>query len=198
MLLFMASALSTQERILEGTIDALSQNGLRRLSMAAVARAAGVSRPTLYRWFPSTEALLDALGPYEQSKFDAGIAAAIADVDEADRLDAVLRFVVEFQHSYSLRRMVDVEPEHVLRQMNRVLPTVRDRMLPLFPGADGFARASAVTRIALSHSVIPDGDPDLFLAEMRLVAGLDHRGRAPRRRHALAAGSRTSPEGTRS
>ena len=79
-----------------------------------MAATAGVSRPTLYRWFPSKEALLEAFGVYEQQKYDAGIAAAVAGLEGEARLDAILRFIVEFQHTYSLRRIVDVEPEHVV------------------------------------------------------------------------------------
>ena len=56
------------------------------------------------------------------------------------RLDTVLRFIVEFQHSYSLRRLVDVEPEYVVREMTRVLPIMRDRLLPHFPGPGGLHR----------------------------------------------------------
>jgi AcrR family transcriptional regulator len=142
-----------------------------------VAAEAGVSRPTLYRWFPSKETLLEAFGRHEQAKYDAGIAAAIAGVDEADRLDAVLRFIVDFQSTYSLRRIVDVEPDHTLHQMKRVLPVTRERLRPHFPGPDGYTTASVVARIALSHLLLPEDDPDLFLAELRHAAGIDARGR---------------------
>jgi AcrR family transcriptional regulator len=163
----------TSQRILEATLEVLSRDGPQRLSLLAVAAAAGVSRPTLYRWFPSKDALLAAFGLYEQEKFDAGIAAAIAGLDGSDRLEAVLRFIVEYQHSSSLGRIVAVEPGHVIEQMTRVLPIMRDRLLEFFPGLDGVTVASVVTRIALSHALIPDDDPYLFLAELRSVAGLD-------------------------
>src|SRR5262245_4940339 len=138
---------TTNERILEATLEVLARSGPRKLSLSDVAAAAGVSRPTLYRWFPSKEALLDAFGRYEQHKYDAGIAAAIVGLEGEARLDAVLRHIVDFQYSYSLRRVVDVEPEHVVQQMTRVLPIMRDRLLPLFPGRDGRTTASVVTRV---------------------------------------------------
>src|SRR5215510_6965760 len=98
----------THERILAATLEVLGRAGPRRLSLSDVAAAAGVSRPTLYRWFPSKEALLEAFGAYEQAKFDAGIAAVIAGLAKTDRLEAVLRFIVDFQQSSSLSRMVEV------------------------------------------------------------------------------------------
>jgi AcrR family transcriptional regulator len=163
---------TTSERILDATLAVLARYGLRKLSLSEVAAAAGVSRPTLYRWFPSKGALLEAFGRYEQEKYDAGIAEAVAGLEGEARLETVLRFIVDFQHSYPLRRLVDVEPEHVVYQMMRVLPIMRDRLRPHFPGAEGFAVASAVTRIALSHALIPDDDPELFYAELRHAAGL--------------------------
>lgn len=166
---------TTSERILEATMEVLARSGSRKLSLSDVAAAAGVSRPTLYRWFPSKEALLEAFGHYEQQKYDDGIAEAVADLEGDARLEAVLRFIVEFQHTYSLRRIVDVEPEHVVRQMTRVMPIMRDRLLPHFPGPDGPVVASVVTRIALSHALIPDDNPELFYAELRHAAGLDQK-----------------------
>ena len=126
---------TTRERILEATLEVLARSGTRRLSLSDVAATAGVSRPTLYRWFASKEALLEAFGVYEQQKYDAGIADAVAGLEGEARLDAILRFIVEFQHTYSLRRIVDVEPEHVVYQMTRVMPIMRDRLLPAFPGS---------------------------------------------------------------
>ena len=143
----------------------LGRAGPRRLSLSAVAAAAGVSRPTLYRWFPSKEALLEVFGRYEQQKYDAGIAGGDRGSRQGGaRLETVLRFIVEFQQSYSLRRLVDVEPEYVVREMTRVLPDHARSAAPAFPRArTGFTVASVVTRIALSHALIPDDDPELFL-----------------------------------
>jgi AcrR family transcriptional regulator len=166
---------TTRERILEATLEVLARSGTRRLSLSDVAATAGFSRPTLYRWFSSKEALLEAFGVYEQQKYDAGIVDAVAGLDGEARLDAVLHFIVEFQHSYSLRGIVDVEPEHVVYQMTRVMPIMRDRLLPHFSGPDGLIVANVVTRIALSHALIPDDDPDLFYAELRHAAGLDQK-----------------------
>ena len=175
---------TTRVRLLEATAEVLARSGARKLSLSDVATTAGVSRPTLYRWFPSKEALLEAFGVYEQQKYDAGIAKAVVGLDGDARLDAILRFIVEFQHTYSLRRIVDVEPEHVVHQMTRVMPIMRDRLLPHFSGPDGRVVATVVTRIALSHALIPDDDPDLFYAELRHAAGLDpSHTHSARRRH---------------
>ena len=190
----LTAATTTRERILEATLEVLTRTGTRGLSLSDVAATAGVSRPTLYRWFSSKEALLEAFGIYEQQKYDAGIAGAVAGLDGEARLDAILRFIVAFQHTYSLRRVVDVEPEHVVYQMNRVMPIMRERLLPNFPGPDGVIVANVVTRIALSHALIPDDDPELFYAELRHASGLGQKHPStPRRRHRSA---RPTPQET--
>ncbi len=79
---------------------------------------------------------------------------------------------------------MDVEPGHVVHQMTRVMPIMRDRLLPHFPGPDGRVVATVVTRIALSHALIPNEDPDLFYAELRHAAGLKFKQTTTaRRRH---------------
>lgn len=174
--------LTSRERILAATLEVLARCGPRKLSLSDVAAAAGVSRPTVYRWFPSKAALLEAFGRYEQRKYDDGIADAVAGLAGDARLETVLRFIVQFQHTYSLRRVVEVEPAFVVRQMARVLPIMRERLLPHFPGPDGITIASLLTRIALSHALIPEDDPDQFYAELRHVAGLGGRRRGSRTR----------------
>ncbi|WP_292976509.1 TetR/AcrR family transcriptional regulator [Mycobacterium sp.] len=167
-----AAEQSTRRRILAATFVVLARDGRRRLQLSDVAVEAKVSRPTLYRYFGSKEGLLEAFGLYEQDNFDAGIATAIAGLSGADRLDAALRFVVDFQHSYSLGSLAETEPEHVLQQMKRVLPIMRDRIARIIGGEHAQVAAAAVVRIAVCHYVISDDTPEGFLAELRHAAGL--------------------------
>lgn len=163
---------STRRRILAATFVVLARDGRRKLQLSDVAAEANVSRPTLYRHFGSKEGLLDAFALYEQDNFDAGISAAIAGLSGPGRLDAALRFVVEFQSTYSLGSLADIEPEHVLHQMKRVLPIIHERIARIIPGDDSGVAAAAVVRIAVCHYVIGGGTPEQFLAELRHAAGL--------------------------
>ena len=95
----------------------LGRNGMSKLSLSEVALQAGVSRPTLYRWFASKEELLDAFGAWERRKFDNGVNQATAGLRGNERLDAALRFIVDYQQSYSGVRMIDIEPGHVIGQI---------------------------------------------------------------------------------
>ncbi len=163
---------STRRRILAATFVVLARDGRRKLQLSDVAAEAKVSRPTLYRYFGSKEGLLEAFGLYEQDNFDAGIAAAVAGLTGPDRLDAALRFIVDFQSTYSLGSLAETEPEHVLSQMKRALPIMHERILRIIPGENSDIAAAAVVRIAVCHYVIGGDSPGRFLAELRHAAGL--------------------------
>ena len=54
----------TREQILDGLIQAMERGGLADLSIPAVAREAGVSVPTIYRYFHTKRELIESLGSY--------------------------------------------------------------------------------------------------------------------------------------
>src|SRR5271156_3060439 len=70
----------TQERILLASLGLIGRRGVRRLGMQEIAEAAGVSRGTLYRYFPSKDHVLAAAADYDAQRFsdglDAGLGAA--------------------------------------------------------------------------------------------------------------------------
>ena len=164
--------LSTQQRILTATAEVLSRNGKRKLSLSDVAAQAGVSRPTLYRWFASKEELLSAFSRYERQTFDSGLSRATAGLKGVDKLDAALQFIVDYQHSYTGVRMVDIEPEYVIAQLSRVIPQMRDGLQRLLPGPGGAVKAATAIRVAISHYIVPSDDANQFLAQLRHAVGI--------------------------
>ncbi|GBE63799.1 TetR family transcriptional regulator [Mycobacterium sp. MFM001] len=164
--------MSTRDRILMATTDVLSRNGRTKLNLSDVAAQAGVSRPTLYRWFASKEELLDAFGIHERQMFDTGISRATAGLHGTDKLDAALRFIVEYQQSYSGVRLVDVEPEVTIAQLSEVIPVMRARLQRLLPGPNGAVKAATAIRVAVSHYLVRSDDGDQFLAQLRHAVGL--------------------------
>jgi AcrR family transcriptional regulator len=163
---------STQSRILKATAEVLSRNGLTKLSLSDVAAQAGVSRPTLYRWFASKEELLAAFGVYERQMFETGISRATAGLRGFDKLDAALRFIVEYQQSYSGVRIVDVEPEVTIAQLAEVIPVMRARLQRLLSGSNRAVKAATAIRVAVSHYIVRSDDTDQFLAQLRHAVGL--------------------------
>jgi len=68
---------ATQERLLDATDRLVRQLGIKKTSMADVARDAGVARATLYRYFESREVLLNALTHRAADRFFTAVAAAM-------------------------------------------------------------------------------------------------------------------------
>ena len=163
---------STRRRILAATAEVLGRSGQTKLSLSEVALQAGVSRPTLYRWFASKEELLGAFGNYEREMFDTGISTATAGLRGTEKLDAALRFIVEYQQSYSGVRVVDIEPEVVIAQLTHVIPVMRARLLKLLSGANAQVKASTAIRVAISHYIVRSDDEGDFLAQMRHAVGI--------------------------
>lgn len=163
---------STRQRILAATADVLGRSGQTKLSLSEVALQAGVSRPTLYRWFASKQELLDAFGRHERDMFDNGISRATADLRGTERLDAAMRFIVEYQQSYSVVRLIDIEPEVVIAQLSKIIPLMRARLEKLLSGPNAAVKAATAIRVAVAHYIVRGDDADQFLAQLRHAVGI--------------------------
>ena len=163
---------SSRNRILKATAEVLARNGQTKLSLSEVAVQAGVSRPTLYRWFASKEELLRAFSVYERHMFDNGISRATAGLRGADKLDAALQFIVSYQQSYSGVRLIDIEPEVVIAQLANILPIMRARLERLLSGPNAALKAATAIRVAVSHYVVRSDDADQFLSQLRHAVGI--------------------------
>ena len=161
---------ATRQRILAATAEVLGRNGTAKLSLSEVASQAGVSRPTLYRYFADKRDLLDVFVVWERQYYERAIAEATAELPRHERLDAALRVIVENQLSYPGLRMIDVEPDEVIRRMAEVLPLMRERLQRLCTGPDAQLAAATAVRVAISQYLVRSDDTDDFLAQLRHAA----------------------------
>lgn len=165
---------STRERILTATATVLGRHGVTKLSLSEVASEAGVSRPTLYRWFASKRELLDDYAVWERQYYERAVLAATAELPPCERLDAALRVIVEYQQSYPGLRMIDIEPEQVIRRLARVIPLMRQRLEKLATGNDPALAVATAVRVAVSHYLVRGDDDEDFLAQLRHAARVKH------------------------
>jgi TetR/AcrR family transcriptional repressor of uid operon len=163
---------STRQRILAATAEVLGRNGMTKLSLSEVAQQAGVSRPTLYRWFDSKRDLLDAFVVWERKYYERAVAQATSGLPASQRLDAALRVIVEYQQSYPGLRMIDIEPAQVIRRLSRVIPLMRERLERLALGPDAQLAVATAVRVAVSHYLVHSDDDDDFLAQLQHAAGI--------------------------
>lgn len=165
---------STRQRILAATAEVLGRNGTSKLSLSEVATQAGVSRPTLYRYFADKRELLDVFVVWERHYYEHAIAEATAGLPAPQRLDAALQVIVEYQLSYPGLRMIDIEPDQVIKRMSRVLPLMRERLERLCAGPDADLSAATAVRVAISQYLVRSDDNDQFLEQLRHAARVKH------------------------
>ena len=170
------------DRILDAARRLVVRAGARKLSLSDVATLAGVSRPTIYRYFVSKEDLINALGAHERRRFDAAMERAMIGVTGIARLEAAVDLVVTFVEDQPPGRQLDLDPGFAQDQMARALPMISERLMLVLEecaGEDGFdaaagarALAGAIARVAFSHYIFPDTDPAVGRREIRAAAGL--------------------------
>ena len=170
------------DRILDAARRLVLRTGARKLSLSDVATLAGVSRPTIYRYFASKEDLIDALGAQERRRFDAAMARAMDGVTGVARLEAAIDVVATFVEDQPPGSQLDLEPGFAHQQMARALPMITDGLRAVLAQCareDGFDSAAhprdlagAIARIALSHYIFRDKDPAATRRQIRAAAGL--------------------------
>jgi AcrR family transcriptional regulator len=87
----------TEQRIIEALAALIDDENPLDISMAAVAKRAAVSEPTLYRHFPTKRDLFAALAGYEFRTVAAGLAPASAD-DLAEAVRTVFQRSAEMEN----------------------------------------------------------------------------------------------------
>ena len=139
-------ATATRDRILDGAFEAVAAFGLSRLTMDDVARQAGLSRQSLYRYFDSKDALIQALVYREEEAFLEGIRRAY---EHHGRLEDAMREAILF--------CLRTAREHPL--LDRLLASEPEVLLPFLTTRGGglVARArSVVEELAGRWDVAPE------------------------------------------
>jgi AcrR family transcriptional regulator len=184
----MVPASPTAASILQAARQAMAERGHGTLTMSAVATAAGISRPTLYRWFPTKTELLAAVSAYEEAQFDIGLQVVIDSQRTPRRqLYAALRYLVNYLDESIMPDPIGIDPAFAIESIARSLephieilvrllgdallevPAVRKGTLSRQQAAEMFLR------LAYSHYLMPHPEPDALLATMWDFAGIPRR-----------------------
>ncbi len=176
------------DRILDAAQRLVFRTGARKMSLSDVATLAGVSRPTIYRYFASKEDLIDAMGKRERRRFTVAMGEAMSGVVGIARLEAAVDVVARFVEIQPPGRLLDLEPSFAYDQMTAALPMLVEGLVAvlqrcaregaLADAVDPRDLAGAIARTALSHYIFPEADPAAARQQIRAAAGLP--GRASR------------------
>lgn len=168
------TVVTTRDALLDAAYDAALAGDWLRTRMADVAKAAGVSRQTLYYEFGSKDALAEALSLREAARWMAGADAAMVGhegtpaeavaagtvwtLEEAARnplLKAVLTDDAGGLLPYLTTRAESLQAaarDHCARHLSAVWPGIAEERVQLV--------ADTVTRLTFSHLVLPGGRPE--------------------------------------
>jgi AcrR family transcriptional regulator len=156
-----ASFSSTEDRILGAALRLVGRRGVKRLGMQEVSEAAGVSRATLYRYFPSKDRLMDAVAIFDERTFSEGLAASLAVVeDPADRIRTFVAFAFDYIRTHPARALFETEPAFVLGYLLAHLPKLQRAFLAQL--GDAVDAAPAVASGSLSREQLVDVVVRLF------------------------------------
>ena len=167
------------QRLLDAALEAATVHGISKLAMGDVARRAELSRQTLYRYFPSKDALVAAVVTAETTKLiEQVVAAAVAYTDPQESLEAGLLAALTVLRDHPLLdRLVRTEPEALLPllttdsspvmvQVRGVVEAILAEGNPdLTNDAVSLRRfADVVTRLLISYAVSAPDDPPEVVA----------------------------------
>lgn len=182
--------LGVRHRLLRAALEVAAVHGITRLAMGDVARAAGLSRQTLYKYFPSKQALVSAVVATEAATIvEAVVAAVDRQPDRRDAVEAGMLAVLRLTRDHPLLdRLVRTEPEALIpllvAESSPTLLLVRDAVggviASRFPELDAVSLrrlADMVARLLVSYAVsAPDDPPEVVAAAAArfLVDGVAH------------------------
>ena len=157
-------------KVVEGALRAIARYGISKLTVDDVAREAGISRATLYRYFPGRGAVLSAVLQAETEKLRQGIDEALADVATlGEALAAVAGFGARiFTGHEALQHLLANEPGTVLPHLcfsgaDSLLTVAADQIGPhlcRFMGPLEARRTGEwLARIVLSYGLAPPPEP---------------------------------------
>ncbi|MBM7365781.1 TetR/AcrR family transcriptional regulator [Gordonia hydrophobica] len=166
-----ASVPEQEQGILAAAADEFAAVGLRKASMDEVARAAGVSRSTLYRRFPDKDALIHAVA---RESFETGLSRLedlVAGMAPREAVVAGFTFGAQLVQTTPLLRRVVLEDHSVRDALGgigalfievvsaRVAGTLRDCGATM-PDDELLEAVELLVRLVLSYLEVPATDPD--------------------------------------
>jgi len=178
-------------RLLEGTYECIVRQGIGATSLEDAARAAGVSRATLYRHFPGgRDELIGEVIAWQTLRFFEGLAEAVADAPDVETVlvEGIMAAHRGIEEHVVLQKLLATEPELLIPQLTLESPWLVGLLTSFFserlgehPLREGVAVGEAadyVARMALSFIASPgrwdlsDHAQVVELVRSELMAGL--------------------------
>jgi AcrR family transcriptional regulator len=173
----------TRQRIVEAAVELHTTLGPRRTSILAIAERAGVERPTVYRHFPTTEALFTACSSHDWAENpppdpepwlqiespEARLRHALGELYAyySARETALWSILRDLEDTPELRRFGANHVRHHERMLEVLATGWRDHNNPKFRAALGHATDFFAWRSLHRHGLSSDQAADLMVALAR-------------------------------
>jgi AcrR family transcriptional regulator len=164
-------AAKTIENIVNAAQNVMMNHGTPRVTAQEVCDSAGVSRGTLYRYFPSMEAVLEAVVLRLRTETDEELNHAMKGCETpTERFAAFLKYSVSNNETRRGSQFLHVEPAFVIQYFQSNFEHFIQRVLtaldPVFDAweadigtpVDRAAIAEMMVRLALSETVVPPAE----------------------------------------
>ncbi|MFT3697175.1 MAG: TetR/AcrR family transcriptional regulator [Kofleriaceae bacterium] len=147
-------ATNKREAVMHAALDLFVERGFYGTAVPEIADKAGVGAGTIYRYFPSKEALVNEIYREEKQRFGAAVITNFPPGNSAKELfhalwSRMVRFAVE-----NVKSFIFLELHHHARYLDAESKTVEKRMTELF---------SQVIVAAQSRGELKNGSPDLLI-----------------------------------
>jgi AcrR family transcriptional regulator len=172
--------------LLDAARDLLRERRWSQVTMAEVARAAGVSRQTLYKEFGSRDEFAQAFVLREGDRFLVDVEAAIREHldDPARALEAafdvfltaaadnpLVRAVLDSGDEESMLPLVTTQGRPLVEGAAERLSDIMRSGWPQVRRADAELLAEAVVRLAISYAALPTGPAQMTAASVTKLLG---------------------------
>ena len=175
----------TEARILTAALALIGRRGVRRLAMQEISEAAGVSRGTLYRYFPSRDAVLAAAADFDELRFRAGLDEALKSAAPDERIGAFMAYAFDFIRAHPARSLFESEPGFVMSYLLDHLPSLRSELILRLGDAldtvpavargelDREQLADVIVRLFASSWIIPESDDRTLVRSLNRILQIE-------------------------
>jgi AcrR family transcriptional regulator len=175
------------ERLLLAAGDLLADRDWSAITMADIARGAGVSRQTLYNEFGSRQDFAQAYVLHEADRFvsivetaialhagdrEVALATALTDVLTAAGESALVHAILADEPTGGLLALVTTQGAPVVGAATERLGAFCVATWPELPAARARIAADCAVRLAISHALLPAGPPQRTAASIASVIGV--------------------------
>ena len=103
----------SKEKILEQGFETITQNGVRFFTVESLAAHLGMSKKTIYKFFPSKDILIEKIFDYFTSMIKRKLNKIIeSDMDPVEKYTTIMNFIISKVSRMSMGKLVEVQNRH--------------------------------------------------------------------------------------